>query len=670
MLPLNLNLNPSEFDEYLNYGSQNLDSFGPISTCNIIIGANNSRKSRFLRKLLSFEDLVTSSSSISALQAELEELLKLIEKDTLIFNYIPKRDITSASLSSEAIPQELINLVKTEGSKNIEIRGRDIHVYPKTLDDYIGISKPFNETEFRRITFAWYSITEVIKGALNNRIKDNNGSIYTFRFADIREDHIPVLERFCDIVSELQSIKLEIFHPKDRIYIPSLRHVGSLFGENGRIESDIFKTTIESYYWSRSEANSRIKISTGLEFYSDVKQNLLNKREFRKRHYDFEKFLSNTFFSGRQLEIVPQEQSGEGNTILLYLEGEDDLPIHHYGDGIQNLIALLYPIFSAQKDSIICLEEPENSLHPGMQNIFIRTLISNSSLREKNLRFFISSHSNHFLNILTQSTNSVSIFGFHKEASGKTIVRSILKPNNIILKNLGVFNFSVFTSNCSIWVEGPTDRIIAQAYLLAYQSTIDSFFEEHFNYSFFLYGGDLIKYYLFGDNEEESAEFENDSIHALLLSNRIFLLADHDSGKLPKHQQLNKWSSQTTNDFKYSSTICREIENTIPSQWLSEFVGEINTRNIKVSKLLDYTLYSDEYLGKIIVENYSYAGLPNLVKENGKTMKTIYKNKMANFIRSKVLENPQDSWNIIKSNPFAADITTKIFNYIKSSNQT
>ena len=48
-------------------------------------------------------------------------------------------------------------------------------------------------------------------------------------------------------------------------------------------------------------------------------------------------------------------------------EKAKDLEIHELGDGLQNIIVLLYPVFTAEKPTRFFIEEPENNMHPGFQ---------------------------------------------------------------------------------------------------------------------------------------------------------------------------------------------------------------------------------------------------------------------------------------------------------------
>ena len=81
-------------------------------------------------------------------------------------------------------------------------------------------------------------------------------------------------------------------------------------------------------------------------------------------------------------------------------------------------------------------------------------------------QFFITTHSNHIID-LYNGTDNISIYKFknsNKEKSRFYMERVL--PNDVsILDEIGAKNSSVFMSNCTIWVEGISDKIYLTKYL-------------------------------------------------------------------------------------------------------------------------------------------------------------------------------------------------------------
>lgn len=202
------------------------------------------------------------------------------------------------------------------------------------------------------------------------------------------------------------------------------------------------------------------------------------------------------------------------------------------GDGIQTIIIYTFPLFKYKhKKHFLFIEEPEQNLHPGMQRILLEILNDD---RLKNATVFFTTHSNHLLDSTIDSSDKTSIFSFQKEEidanNGNTqtanfIVENLKSPNINVLDNLGIRNSSVFLSNCTIWVEGVTDRKYIKQFMKIYckKNNITNY-QEDIHYSFVEYAGSNIAHWGFEDEKKEG----KDKIFAKSISNRIFFIADSD----------------------------------------------------------------------------------------------------------------------------------------------
>ncbi len=140
------------------------------------------------------------------------------------------------------------------------------------------------------------------------------------------------------------------------------------------------------------------------------------------------------------------------------------------GDGIQSIIILTYPLFFNQGENMLFFfEEPEQCLHPAYQRVFMETLMRKEF---DTFQYFFTTHSNHLLDI-TLDIDKVSIYTFKKtndSMDNPTFeIENVDNENTDILRLIGVRNSSVFLSNCTIWVEGITDRIYIRKYLAVFQ---------------------------------------------------------------------------------------------------------------------------------------------------------------------------------------------------------
>jgi len=340
---------------------------------------------------------------------------------------------------------------------------------------------------------------------------------------------------------------------------------------------------------------------------------LLSGQEERRKLKGFEEFLSTVFFNSQSVSLIPNIEDDSVHVSM----GREERPIYMVGDGIQSIIILLYPLFLNQgKKLLVFIEEPENSMHPGMQRLFVETLMRNEF---KSFQYFITTHSNHFLDI-TIDIDQMSLYTFAKVENDNSkehnyYIRNILNQDNRILDLIGVRNASVFLSNCTIWVEGITDRFYIKKYLEVYQNyliktnNIKVVFREDFNFSFIEYSGGNIVHWSFGDETIEDESVWN-KIDALKINSKIFLLADKDNTESKpnseKAKRLKLLKKQLVNNFKITKAI--EIENTLSPKIIINTIRKLENGNS--SKLeydpseIVYSKYKDKKLGKFIEEKF------------------------------------------------------------------
>ncbi|MGK6343592.1 ATP-dependent nuclease [Chryseobacterium sp. DT-3] len=495
-------------------------------------------------------------------------------------------------------------------------------------------------------------------------------------------------------------------------YIPTLRTAHSLFeqgelvkDEYGRdaykyhkIESDIFLQTLKKNYGLEENVN----IFTGIDLYKDILNARNSDRYNRELFSNFEDFVGKYFFNEKKIDIVAEfnldySRSGDKSreNIRIHIEGEGDLYLYQLGDGIQSLIVLMYKIFMAEKNSYFFIDEPEINLHPGMQRLFLEQITSNPNLKEKNITYFISTHSNHFLD-LTLEENDISIYSFYSklDSEGKQlIIKNVNAGDNDVLKNIGVNNSSVFMANSSIWVEGVSDRLYIKGFLKSYYDHIgERFPKEDIDFAFFEYAGTNLDHYFFDegvDGEETKIEEEKiiNNIKAMSLSNRIFLLADSDNvdPDSSKGKRLARIESAKSNNF-YPEIIRthREIENFLPNEvWEDVLISLCNKTLVNrddsiIKERINETLknvnssdYSTRYIGEFLNEIRA-----NMGKIDGKYILNqseyevgekgnigTLKNKRA---LSELVAKKEFSWEILSKSEAIEKLTQNIYKFIEN----
>ncbi len=348
----------------------------------------------------------------------------------------------------------------------------------------------------------------------------------------------------------------------NKTYIPILRGLRPM-----KDIGDCFKDrTIIDYHPDHNTLN--FEIFTGLSLYKDIQKNLLGTHDKRELIKKFEKFLSVNFFLGEDITLTPMIDKD----VVYIKEGEkDDYPIYLLGDGIQSLIILTYAIFTAKKPTIFLIEEPEQHLHAGLQRKLIETILNG---KDEHL-YFITTHSNHFLDI-AQESDEISIQRVHLSEADGLPISEPQDDFGDVLNELGVRASSVLLANCSIWVEGITDKLYLRTFMKKYlcelsgsnpkkASLLKSYFE-NLHYIFVEYQGSNITHWSFDVSDLNN----NKQTLALKLNNKIMLIADSDIKN--KSNRVDDLRSALNDKFELLPY--KEIENLLPIEIIQKTAVE------------------------------------------------------------------------------------------------
>jgi len=592
---------------------------------NFFIGSNNSGKSRFLR-------------GIFKQNKESFEILK--EEQPIIESF-------------EFIKNTQAQLNDLDGRvNNINIRG-----LRKAFDIFLA------ENGINRRDYQNFIEKNSIKDNLSESIRTFNNSIVRGVYRDGIETK--TLENVQKCVGLCNQMLSEVVYnsknrQKNKTYIPVLRYANV---SNNLPESSYLETIKENYGIEND-------VFIGLNLYDDIKYLQGEGYEVQERKDKFEEFLSLNFFNLKKVKITP---SNDKKKIRLLI-GEEERYLYDLGDGLQAIILLMFPIYVASENHWIFIDEPENHLHPGYQKIFLKTLIHDEYLRRKNLKYFFTTHSNHFLD-LSMVHSDVSIFQFNKEDEEKINIKQIEKPDRETLDILGVSNSSVLIANSSIWVEGPTDRKYLSYWLKAFANyKEDSPLIEDIDFVFFEYGGCLIAHYLFDDEYNDAVEVVGDKIKAFAISNKIYLLADDDNvsgvSKKAKRRKHLEGLSQKSKNFEYQNTEVREVENLLPVSLVVSFAKELLKDEKDFDKLKGLDISQKDYekigLGKFYEDLFLENKIPKtrykVFKSTSETLNASYKFKLCDY----VLQSGYDYKRLIEDNKVLDKLIRKLHSFIDS----
>lgn len=533
-------------------------AFGDFSKTNIFIGENNSGKSRFLRCL--FKDNFYSLDS-----QDIEKTFKHYEKEYKT----PKPFNGKTSLSKFSFVYN-------------EIRNKNTRYSHSTADFLHGLEKSIVLSDSKN---KFYFPT--VRG-----IKDYKTIIHK------------KLQNFSTSAPSAKSIQ-----SKDSInYYISLLDLE----KEGLQAFDIYREITNHEYFQSKGLN----IITGGDLYGKIKSMLLNNGEQRKIISDFQFFLHDHFF----LEYGPVQLIPYENEKVLYVKiGDDERPIYDWGDGTQQLIIILFSLFIHKDElgNLFFIEEPEIYLHPGILRKFIEVI--NSDIFP-NHQYFITTHSNAVLDVSADANMNMSIFKFTKnknceENSARFLIEQCNNGDVSLLNVLGIRNSSVFLSNCSIWVEGITDRLYLKHFLNLYleKQGVSSSFRENIDYTFIEYGGNNIVHFNF--EKEESEE----DINARYISNRIFLIADNDNTKPGSKKAARKEHLKQILGDKFYELSVIEIENLLSQETIKQILSKENPQQVQIinEKLSSEKKYKNKKLGRFIDNLFKDTGIKKYSAESG-----------------------------------------------------
>lgn len=548
---------------YKNKYDNDLKYLYSLNKVNIFIGENNSGKSRLLRYLITSDKVVNISGPFS------DEETKSFKKSKSNF-LVSINKYNNISEKKIILPQNVIEL-------------DDANFYCEA-SDYINSLKINSSNILNPNVKEQYKSIKLYLDEMHNYIvKEKNFHINeTLKSLDII--YIPILRGI-----ELFNNYYELTHEKELDTIQMTASQRNAIEEYKLNSKHVYLNKVSKAY----NINTKI-IFTAEDLFDDIKDKLLGEEKDRKFVKDFENFISKEFYNDEGFTIIPQLKKGYLN---IKIGNGEERALHELGDGIKQLITIFYKMYDKKNNStIFFIEEPELNLHPGYQRLFINILQNCKEFKDQ--QFFITTHSNHIIDCCLDYTNT-SIYKFinsNKKNNSFKVVNTSSKDIEV-LELLGVKNTSVFISNCTIWVEGISDKILISKYLEVYlkeKSTVQ--YKEDINYAFIEYGGNNITHWAFIDNKDIS------TINASGISNRCYIILDNDNDsptKVKRKRNLKKAFKD-----KYYELKVREIENTISRKVLEKTL--FPNGNIKYSKLYDGQAYATKevYMGSFIDKHY------------------------------------------------------------------
>lgn len=551
-----------------------IEVLGPLARVNILVGANSSGKSRLLRALATRKQVgLVDGMTLTAIEARITTLARLSSAHLQTrYEFYDGNSTTRASDVSAVFGHAATELQSRLENKNGSERLRNVEKASAMGKFAAGLEAP---------GLSGFHVPENLRNSMAE-------------------------------VHDIDLLAMQIlFTSPPRLLIPAIRSAQTLFqgegsGDLARVHNDIFAATFRHRY----KETSVTRLWTGASLYEDLLQLQCAKRESREKKLVFEKFLGRTFFNGRSVELVAElaafsPRSGvppfDGH-VNFFLEGAADRELFNVGDGIGALTILLYPLFTAAVGTWAFIEEPELHLHPAYQRVFIESVIHDDDLKERELHIFLTTHSNHLLDVAMEYPDEIAVFSA-SERDGRKSIRRVQGRDIRVLDALGVRNSSVYLSNCSVWVEGPSDVTYLRAYLSVVMTEkygASAPFQEDLHFAFLEYGGSLLAHYDFGDVAAE------EKLDVAAVANRICVVSDRDDSKDKKHAAWQTRAKNANGALGYELTTGREVENEISAALLARF-AKARLKLETLPELDEEVLTADDGIGHILPRLFATA---------------------------------------------------------------
>lgn len=576
----------------------------PINKNNFFIGKNNSGKSYFSRFLMKNTIKIYTDKNI--LIGDIASAILNVPREIVVFKNLKNKrlnEFTNKFLNYEILLKKIDSSKKETGRSTIiglSMANEIKHYNYSNSNELFEEIKPL--LEFLNLQ------EENTSSILDSHVIPKKSEIQNRIVSEFRDGFIDELNNIPDDeIYELGDLLIRLEFLKDRIndankyYIPVMRSIRHPEKDVTVTEEkdDIYKTrSILEYQLDQKEIN----VITGLGFYKSYKKDLLGSKEKRERVNEFEKFLSQYFFDGENISIIPDEETFELKININ--NAKEDRFIYEVGDGISSLLIIAYTLFieADEENKLFFIEEPEISFHPGFQRLLINIITYYE--RFKNCIFFFSTHSNHLIDIGVNEIKNSNLILCQKDEKDSISIKIQEESYNEILEELGVQASSVRIANKVIWVEGKYDALYIRL-LLNLKNKYDENkkkYIEDYDYCFVPYGGanmELIKFDL-GQDEKENKEF---IARAEKINSKYMIVLDDDN--MEKNKSSQKYARYQRLKEKLGEKIykleVREIENLFPEEVVRSYIynGIIDKSKLE-GMILDYSKYKNQKLGDYI----------------------------------------------------------------------
>lgn len=236
-----------------------------------------------------------------------------------------------------------------------------------------------------------------------------------------------------------------------------------------------------------------------------------------------------------------------------------DRSLESLGGGVEQVLVLAMILLGEPDGGGIFIEEPESHLHPDAQHRLVEQILKYRGNRQ----FFLTTHSPVFLNGFGDDAD---VFRVTRANTGKAQVERCVKHGHQrhVLDDLGVRPSSLLQSNCVLWVEGPTERVLVRHWL----SLVAPSLHEQRHYDFVYTGGSLLAH--LGADVEKPSVADLQDLFRVCRHNYVICDRDAGPGAGPAKEDVHRIEGLLNDHLHLWVTHAYEIEWYYPREILAK----------------------------------------------------------------------------------------------------
>ncbi|OGT62421.1 MAG: hypothetical protein A3E85_04150 [Gammaproteobacteria bacterium RIFCSPHIGHO2_12_FULL_45_12] len=192
-------------------------------------------------------------------------------------------------------------------------------------------------------------------------------------------------------------------------------------------------------------AVNALEILHSIKYYSERNENGFTPESYTS-------LIDEIKFYFPDLTNIVSDRTDTDISTLVYEEYGRRLDILYSGTGLKHFIDVLIKT-TLSKANIVLLDEPEMGLHPDLQRQFIEYLVKLS--KEKQIQFFISTHSPIFLNY----SDDFSFYRITNRQGVRDVQTIPSDATHTLLSDFGIRPSDIFNQDMCLLVEGASEVV-------------------------------------------------------------------------------------------------------------------------------------------------------------------------------------------------------------------